>query len=129
MRFDNDHSILTKIQEVFSSKPENQVIPFLIFIYTGMIDPISNLDLNQFQKDEWNLIESKHPFFSFYWKSNQFNFDDSDSQKLFQEYLTSSDNFSQIQNEKKIQIISQELGFDKNWIQNKKMNQELKRFC
>ncbi|KAJ5077947.1 speckle-type poz protein [Anaeramoeba ignava] len=127
MRFDNDHSILTKIQEVFSSKPENQVIPFLIFIYTGMIDPISNLDLNQFQKDEWNLIESKHPFFSFYWKSNQFNFDDSDSQKLFQEYLTSSDNFSQIQNEKKIQIISQELGFDKNWIQNKKDESGIKK--
>ncbi|KAJ5077933.1 hypothetical protein M0811_05623 [Anaeramoeba ignava] len=127
MRFDNDQSILTKINQILSSKTENQVIPFLIFIYTGMINPISTLDLDSFQKDEWNLIEVNHPFFSFYWKATQFNFEDSDSQELFQEYLKNPNDFSQIQNEKKIQSILQELGFDKNWIENKKDESGIKK--
>ncbi|KAJ5072803.1 hypothetical protein M0811_09249 [Anaeramoeba ignava] len=120
MRFDNDQFILEKIQEVLSTKTKKQVIPFLIFIYTGMIDPSTSLDLNQFQKDEWNFIEENHPFFSFYWKQNQFNFEDSDSQEFFQKYLESSDDFVHLQNLNKIQVILQELGFDQNWIQNKK---------
>ncbi|KAJ5073627.1 speckle-type poz protein [Anaeramoeba ignava] len=105
---------------MLSTKPAKQVIPFLIFIYSGMIDPNISLDLDLFKKDDWNLIERNHPLFSFYWKVNEFDFDAFNSQEFLSQFLRDDDNFIHLQNEQNLLNVFQELGFDKNWIDNKK---------